>query len=195
MIFHSASCEAALVFLSSQSSLAHDIRGPVWPSLHLYIQVWVSPQCDSWLSQISMLSAPRNLWSWCFYCFCQKAPSSLTPSIREAFPPQVASWLSRCVVMVSPGLHERRDSVIHSTGLGNSGHPAVIRAGGSHAFLYLLLRLSQDVGTVLYFRSFFLLAACKILAPWPGLKPMSPAVEAWNLNHWTVREVPILNIL
>ena len=35
--------------------------------------------------------------------FCQKAPSSLTMRIREAFPPQVASRLSPCVVMVSPG--------------------------------------------------------------------------------------------
>ena len=42
------------------------------------------------------------------------------------------------------------------------------------------------------FFSFFLLAApcvCRILLPRPGIKPMLFAVEAWNLNHWTTREV------
>ena len=28
-------------------------------------------------------------------------------------------------------------------------------------------------------------AACKILVLQPGIKPASPAVEAWSLNHWT----------
>ena len=28
------------------------------------------------------------------------------------------------------------------------------------------------------------------LSSWLGIKPISPAVEAWNLNHWTIREVP-----
>ena len=32
--------------------------------------------------------------------------------------------------------------------------------------------------------------ACRILVQWSGIKPMSPAVEAQSLNHWTVREVP-----
>ena len=27
--------------------------------------------------------------------------------------------------------------------------------------------------------------------PEPGIKPAPPAVEAWTLNHWTAREVPI----
>ena len=27
-------------------------------------------------------------------------------------------------------------------------------------------------------------AACEILVPQPGIKPTSPAVEAWSLNHW-----------
>ena len=26
---------------------------------------------------------------------------------------------------------------------------------------------------------------------WPGIKPTSPAVEAWSLNQWTAREVSI----
>ena len=32
-------------------------------------------------------------------------------------------------------------------------------------------------------------AACRILVPQPGIKPESPAVQAWRLNHWTPREV------
>ena len=36
--------------------------------------------------------------------------------------------------------------------------------------------------------------ACDILVPQPGIKPMPPAVEAWCLNHWIAREVPIFHI-
>ena len=32
--------------------------------------------------------------------------------------------------------------------------------------------------------------AFRILVPQPGIKPMSPAVEACSLNHLTIREVP-----
>ena len=31
--------------------------------------------------------------------------------------------------------------------------------------------------------------SCGILVPWPGIEPMSLAVEAQSLNHWTTREV------
>ena len=31
-----------------------------------------------------------------------------------------------------------------------------------------------------------------ILVPCAGIEPMPPAVEAWSLNHWTAREVPIV---
>ena len=37
--------------------------------------------------------------------------------------------------------------------------------------------------------------ACEILVPPPGIEPMSPAVEAQSLNHWTAREVPGLLVL
>ena len=39
---------------------------------------------------------------------------------------------------------------------------------------------------------FFLLghAACGILVPQPGFKPMPPAVDTWSFNHWTTGEVP-----
>ena len=37
--------------------------------------------------------------------------------------------------------------------------------------------------------------ACGILVLWPGIKPAPPAVEEWNLNHWTTgksQEMPTL---
>ena len=30
-----------------------------------------------------------------------------------------------------------------------------------------------------------------ILVPQPGIEPVPPALEAWILNHWTAREVPL----
>ena len=32
--------------------------------------------------------------------------------------------------------------------------------------------------------------ACETLVSRPGIKPVTPALEAWSLNHWTSREVP-----
>ena len=32
-----------------------------------------------------------------------------------------------------------------------------------------------------------------ILVPRPGIEPVPPAVEAWNLNQWTAREVPTVS--
>ena len=34
-------------------------------------------------------------------------------------------------------------------------------------------------------------AACGILVPPPRIEPMPPVLEAWSLNHWTAREVPL----
>ena len=31
--------------------------------------------------------------------------------------------------------------------------------------------------------------ACRIFVPWPGIKPWTPVLRAWNLNHWITREV------
>ena len=33
-------------------------------------------------------------------------------------------------------------------------------------------------------------AARRILVLWQGIKPMTPGLEAWSLNHWTTREFP-----
>ena len=32
------------------------------------------------------------------------------------------------------------------------------------------------------------------LVPWPGIEPGPPALGAWNLSHWTTREVPIISL-
>ena len=34
--------------------------------------------------------------------------------------------------------------------------------------------------------------ACGILVPQSWIKSMCPALEMWNLNHWTAREVPVI---
>ena len=39
---------------------------------------------------------------------------------------------------------------------------------------------------------FFCCVECGILVPWPGIELTPPALEAWSLNHLTVREVPRL---
>ena len=33
-----------------------------------------------------------------------------------------------------------------------------------------------------------------VLVPWPGIKPVRPALAAQSLNHWTTREVPTLPV-
>ena len=38
-------------------------------------------------------------------------------------------------------------------------------------------------------------AACGILVPWPGIKPVPFALEAQSLNHWTTREIPLRIVL
>ena len=34
--------------------------------------------------------------------------------------------------------------------------------------------------------------ACRILVPWPEIEPVPPAMEVWNLNHWSTKETPTL---
>ena len=38
-------------------------------------------------------------------------------------------------------------------------------------------------------------AVFRILVPWPGIEPMSPAVEGWSPNHWRAGEVPTPSFL
>ena len=42
---------------------------------------------------------------------------------------------------------------------------------------------------------FFDHMTCEILVPQPGIEPVPPAVQVWNPNHWTPREVPRLQLL
>ena len=42
---------------------------------------------------------------------------------------------------------------------------------------------------------FFLFLAWGILVPWPGIKPMSPAVEVQSSNYWITREFPVLQVV
>ena len=50
--------------------------------------------------------------------------------------------------------------------------------------------------TVVFLFCFFVFwlhhVACGILAPWPGIEPMPPAVEERSPNHWTAKEVPVM---
>ena len=39
-----------------------------------------------------------------------------------------------------------------------------------------------------FFFPWLLPAACGILVSQPGIEPVSPAVEAWSLNHWNAVE-------
>ena len=50
---------------------------------------------------------------------------------------------------------------------------------------------------ILFYFIFWLhCTACRILVPWPGIKPVPYALEVQSLNHWTAREVPriVLNV-
>ena len=60
--------------------------------------------------------------------------------------------------------------------------------------------LSWPLGLLVGFLNtffFFLpdLTACKILVPWPGIKPSLPAVDAQSPNHWTTREASLIQCL
>ena len=33
--------------------------------------------------------------------------------------------------------------------------------------------------------------ACENLVPWQGIKSTPPALEAWSLNHWTAKKIPL----
>ena len=47
-------------------------------------------------------------------------------------------------------------------------------------------------GWRLYFYLFWpLWVACRILVLRLGIKPMTPAMGAWSLNHWATKEVPL----
>lgn len=57
--------------------------------------------------------------------------------------------------------------------------------------------LIKIVGFLIFFFFFFCggveicCMACRISAPWPGMQSATPALKAWNLSHWTTKEVPV----
>ena len=53
------------------------------------------------------------------------------------------------------------------------------------------------LGDFLFFFFYFLTMPCGMLdlVPRPGIELIPRVVKAWNLNHWTTREVPGQNIL
>ena len=87
------------------------VKGPLWPCLCLYVQVWVSPWCGSWLSQL-YLSLPRNLCSWCFL-----SESPKLPYYEDQGGLSTTGGLSAVTLCCDglPGLREWRDLVIHNT--------------------------------------------------------------------------------
>ena len=58
--------------------------------------------------------------------------------------------------------------------------------------LFLLFLFSLPI--IIIFKIFIYLASCGMwdFVSRPGMEPMPPALEAWNLNHWTTREIPEL---
>ena len=69
----------------------------------------------------------------------------------------------------------------------------------SHFYAYSTQTQPSDLAGVLYtFLSYYNLflfygsphATCRILVPWPGIKPAPFTVKAVSVNHWTTREVP-----
>ena len=57
------------------------------------------------------------------------------------------------------------------------------------------LKIQKKLLTVFVFcfwGVFFGYTACGILVPQPGIKSVSPAVEARSPNHWTTREFPVI---
>lgn len=62
-----------------------------------------------------------------------------------------------------------------------------LRQKKCHFWLFIFLLLKEFV-----WLQQVLVAACGILAPWPGIGPRRPALGAWSRSHWTAREVPLL---
>ena len=68
-----------------------------------------------------------------------------------------------------------------------------IKHATSHVYFHCSRSGSYPTNTGILINFFFFLprhTACAILVHRPGIEPMSPALEAQSLNHWTAREVP-----
>ena len=108
------------------------------------------------------------VWPWC--AMCPPKPLSNKPCFFRV--PWWCCWGASCSHNKN---HKGWCSHNIGSGQGNiyGGLPEVVRA-----------LLSAP-------RLFFFFPHCKafrILVPWPGIKPVSPEVEAQSPNHWTTRE-------
>ena len=73
-------------------------------------------------------------------------------------------------------------SILENTGTETSSFPS--------SLLFISSRLFQDQLCLdLWFHFLLHCAACKVIVPWPAIKPMPPALEGQSLNLWTAREV------
>ena len=59
--------------------------------------------------------------------------------------------------------------------------------------LILILLGLLDHMAVLFFTFWLSATEYGIFVLWLGIEPAPTALEAWSLNHWTTREVPIFN--
>jgi len=60
-----------------------------------------------------------------------------------------------------------------------------------------IMKTLNNVGMEGTYFLFFMDMLCSMgaLLPQPGIRSVPTAVEAWNLNHWTAKEVPRLLFL
>ena len=147
---------------------------------------------------------------------CPEVPSSLHPSgckFLIHLPDFRTSWQFRRLIQFLCCSYERRETdkaeqilrrfaspwVSHLSGTTIGGNPWGLRGQMGEGLVH---HHAAQVGMLgidpraLFFQSKVLLidwSDCTewpmILVPWPGIKPMPPALEAQHLNHWTTREV------
>ena len=68
--------------------------------------------------------------------------------------------------------------------------PAVSWLFSLNGFNEYTFKYEQIHLTLELFKLLFLVTVCRILVPRPRIEPMPLALEVWNLNPWTTKEVP-----
>ena len=129
----------------------------------------------------------QEMWEWGQNCGTHWLCSSHTPR----------SWPE------ADGLveHSQGPARQHSQQLRGADHSCprgrtVFQGGSCSPAFPLWSRPNQTLPETTFlpgsFPFFFLfLETWEILVLQPGIEPMLPAAEAWSLNHWTAREVPL----
>ena len=85
----------------------------------------------------------------------------------------------------NPGLLHCRQILYHFSHQGSLKQYSMEHYCFFKIFIYLFIHLTASS------------LSCGMwdLVPWPGIEPWPPALGAWNLSHWTTREVPTLLLL